>query len=175
MGEDRERHESTFGLAMAVSTLLTLAALAASPAPAPDAEAIVRETVRTLASERAGLTAFHHHFDYDEYGPAHHKTLVEDSGYLRKDGALVEVRLYSHVANGAAASSADLAKLQATLDKQLPADDYVLPLDDAALADYRFSVANCDECASTTIAIAFTSVKRDPDHGDGVVEIDAAT
>jgi hypothetical protein len=154
-----------------------IAALGATAAPRADATEVVTETVRELAAERHGLTAFRFHYDYHEYGPAHNKTLVENSMHLRNDGTLVKVRLLNRTSNGAAASHDELAKQQAELDKRLPDEDYRLPLTTDALGEYRFSYAQmpCTACPEGSVLIAFVSRVRDDGHGDGTMTIDAAT
>ncbi|MBV8147452.1 MAG: hypothetical protein JO092_00005 [Candidatus Eremiobacteraeota bacterium] len=153
------------------------ATLSASAAPQADAAAIVTEAMRELAAERRGVTAFRLRYDYREYGPAHRKTLVEDSMHLRNEGALVKVRLLSRTSNGAAASRDELAKQQAELDKRLPDEDYRLPLTLDALNEYRFSYAQapCDRCPQGSVAIAFVSRVRDDGHGDGTLEVEPAS
>ncbi|HTX58347.1 MAG TPA: hypothetical protein VMH02_01635 [Verrucomicrobiae bacterium] len=159
----------------ALPAFLALPALLAANAPA-GADAVIRQAVAMLASERAGLTAFHQHYSYVEYGPGHHETIVEESGRLRQDGRPIAVRLYSRVTNGKSASAADLAAAQSQLDKQLPAEDYRLPVTLDALSEYRFAPsASCGGCAAGAISIDFTSLVRDADHGDGTAIIDSVT
>ncbi len=173
MGDRGQGHSGFIVRVLMVSSLASL--LGATAEPAPDARAVVRGAVRVLASERAGFVALHQHYAYEEYGPAHHKTLVEDFGRLYKDGTLIAVRIYSKNSNGSVASADDLAKQQSELDKKLPEEDYQLPLTDAALADYRFDLSLCSECAPGSVAVTFVSLKRDPDHGDGTVVVDEAS
>lgn len=158
------------------SLLLAVALLGAGPPGAePSARDVMLAAVRSLAQDRHGLVAFHWHYDYVEKAPAHSKTEVVDSGRLRKDGRLIAVRLYSQVSNGKTASASDLANAQAALDKQLPPDDYKLPLDEATLADYQFatSAAACDRCNDGDVRVEFTSIVRDGDHADGSAIVDA--
>jgi hypothetical protein len=154
--------------------VVVLAALAATAAPQPDAAATVADAVRVLAAERHGVTSFLFHYNYREYGPAHNKTLVEDSMRLRNDGALVSVRLLSRFSNGVAASREEIAKRQADLDKHVPDEDYRLPLTREALSEYRFSYARtpCAACPPGSVIIAFVSRVRDDGHADGIVAID---
>jgi hypothetical protein len=155
----------------AVAVLAAQSATAAPQAGAADAAA---EAVRELAAERHGVTSFRFHYDYNEYGPAHKKTLVENSIELRNDGTLVKVRLLSRTSNGLAASSEELAKAQADLDKHLPDEDYRLPLTRDMLGEYRFSYAQtpCAGCPVGSVVIAFVSRVRDDGHGDGTMAID---
>jgi hypothetical protein len=151
-----------------------LAAVAATAEPETEAGTMAADAVRVLAAERRGVTSFRFHYDYHEYGPAHNKTLVEVSLRLRDDGKLVKVRLLSRSSNGLPVSGADLAKQQAELDKELPDEDYRLPLSPDALGEYRFSYAQtpCARCPQGSVAIAFVSRVRDDGHGDGVMAID---
>jgi hypothetical protein len=137
----------------------------------------VSEAIHALSAERSGVTAFHRHYAYEEHGPGHEKTLVVDSIRVRDGGKLVAIRLLDQISDGNAATPDELARLQAGIDKQLPADDYALPLTPAALSGYRFDVSNatCASCPAGSTAIAFTSASRDPSHGDGVVFVDEAT
>ena len=96
-------------------------------------------------------------------------------GLLRDGNRAIAVKIYSRTANGATASADDLAKAQADADKSLATDDYVLPLREDRLADYRIANATCDQCAAGSQAIRFTSLKRDQSHGDGTIVLDSAT
>lgn len=157
---------------------VVLAAASATPAPAqPSAAEAVAAAVRVLAAERHGVIAFRLRYDYREYGPAHNKTVVEDSLRLQDNGVLVRVRLLSSVSNGNAASHDDLARKQGQLDKHLPDEDYRLPLQSEALRDYRFAYADsgCSGCPAGTVAIAFTSLVRDDGHADGTLAIDSGS
>jgi hypothetical protein len=154
-----------------------LAALNGTAAPEPDAAGVAAEAVRELAAERRGVTAFLFHYDYHEYGPAHNKTLVENSMRLRSDGTLVHVRLLSSISNGTAASRDQIAKQQTNLDKHPPDEDYRLPLTVDALRDYRFSYAQvpCARCPEGSVSISFVSKDRDVDHADGTMALDPVT
>jgi hypothetical protein len=154
-----------FGLALAVG----------ASAPPPDASTIVLDAVRTLTAERHGVTAFDVRYTYEERGPGHDKTSEVDEIRLRDDGRLAAVRILRELNDGNAVSSGDLAKDQAQIDKQLPPDDYALPLASDALAEYRFAPGACTECPAGSEVIAFTSLKRDDDHGDGLMAVDLAT
>ncbi len=153
---------------------VVLVATSATTAPAQsNAAETVAEAARLLAAERLGVTAYRLHYDYREYGPAHNKTVVEDSLRLRNNGLLVRVRLLSSVSNGNVASHDDLAQKQSQLDKHLPDEDYRLPVESDALRDYRFSyAASCAGCPAGSTAILFTSIVRDNGHGDGTLAID---
>jgi hypothetical protein len=70
----------------------------------------------------------------------------------------------------------DIAKEQADLDKTAPSEDYLLPVTEAALAEYRFGApARCDGCDDGVVDVPFTSLKRDDSHGDGALRIDERT
>lgn len=158
------------------AALCIAAALAAAAAsPGPDAAAIASDATRTLAAERHGVTAYVVHYSYEERGPAHLKTNGSDELRVRQNGNLVAIKILSEQSNGNPASSPDVAKDQAKMDRQLPSDDYVLPLTAQGLADYKFGNAACTECPSGSEAIAFTSLKRDDEHGDGIAAVDLAS
>jgi hypothetical protein len=158
--------------ATAAAALVLAAAVPSAGPPVPDA---IAQAVRALAAERRGVTAFHRHYAYEERGPGHDKTLVVDSIRVRENGRLAAVRLLDRIENGKPDSPEALAKAQADADKQLPGEDFRLPLAAEALSDYRFEVLPvCEGCAAGSVAIAFTSVVRDASHGDGTVTIDAA-
>jgi hypothetical protein len=110
-----------------------------------------------------------------EFGPGHNVTVDADAGWLRDDGRLVSIRIYRQTKNGKPASDAELASLQAGVDKTPPGDDYVLPLTRAGMADYTFDSAPCPKCPSSQVAISFSSKKRDGDHGDGTIVVDGAS
>ena len=130
--------------------------------------------VRTLASERAGFTAFHRRVNAQERAPGHNASLEIQAGLLRDGDRAVAVKIYSRVANGTAATADDLAKAQADADKN-PDVGYLLPLRADEIADYRIQNAPCDRCAPGNVAIAFVSLKRDAGHGDGTLVIEGAT
>jgi hypothetical protein len=163
--------------ALAALLLGPRASGAAPAATADDSSAAnsLLAAVRTLSSERAGFTAFHRHVDAQQRAPGHNASLDVQAGLLRDGNSVIAVKLYSRTANGATASADDLAKAQADADKSLATNDYVLPLREDRLADYRVANATCDQCAAGSQAIRFTSIKRDPSHGDGTVVIDSTT
>lgn len=159
-----------------VSAATALRALATpTDAPQPNAQAELSAAVRTLASERAGFTVFHRHVDAQQRAPGHNASLDEQSAFLREGDRTISVKVYTRVANGANASAGDLAKAQTDDEKSLPDDNYVLPLREDRVADYRIESAPCDRCDAGTIAIRFTSLKRDPSHGDGTMIVETAT
>ncbi len=153
-----------------VAALVTL--LAASPAPSGPA-ARVYGAVAALAAQRHGTIAFDLQTSYVERGPGHDVTRETEQRRLTQDGRLVAIRLVRAVENGRVASAADLAKRQADLDQHLPAADYRLPVDAGELSEYRFADAACDGCAAGQTAVAFTSLQRDDEHGDGTMVFDA--
>jgi hypothetical protein len=159
---------------MAAPVLLVTLAAAAQPA---DPTSVVRAAVQVLKTERQGVIAFHHVYNFQEHGPGHNKTEVNESLRLSNDGQLVAVRILREVSNGNVADAQALAKLQSDADKNPPTDDYRLPLSDEALQEYRFQVpaTPCADCPAGSTAIQFTSVKRDTDHADGTIVIDNAS
>lgn len=161
----------------ATLVLALLALGAAAPATDSGAASAVRQAVAILDAERHGVTAFHRHYAYTEHGPGHTKTQLVDSIRVRDGSRLVAVRLLAQVSDGKAASPAELAKLQADIEKQFPPEDYELPLATPELAEYRFDVSNapCNKCPAGSIAIAFTSLQRDDSHGDGIMTIDGSS
>jgi hypothetical protein len=170
------RHSRSFA---AFGVAIGLAASPASSAPtsavAPDAPAILQGAVRTLASERQGLTAFHRHVDSEQRAPGHDASLDVQAGLLRDGDRIIAARIYSQVANGKPASSDELAKAQADSDTKLQSDDYWLPLREDQIADYRIESGTCDQCPPGSVAVRFTSLKRDESHGDGTIVVDASS
>jgi hypothetical protein len=165
----------TLWVSIAVVLLLGPRALCAASADDSNAANALLAAVRTLASERTGFTAYHRHVDAQQRAPGHNASLDVQAGFLRDGDRVIAVKIYSRVANGAPASADDLAKAQADADKTLANDDYVLPLSEDRMADYRIANATCDQCAAGSQAIRFTSLKRDQSHGDGIVVIDSET
>ena len=154
----------------------SLAAAASAPTPgraSGDAPAALRDAVSTLASQRHGVIAFARHYVYDQRAPAHNKSIVADSARIRRDGTIVAAKLYRQTVDGTASTPDEIAKEQAELSKDLPDEDYTLPLTAAALGDYDFGTpAPCSGCDDGVVAVSFTSRKRDDDHGDGMAYVD---
>ena len=139
-----------------------LAALAAAGAsPAPDAGTLAEDAARTLAAARHGVTAFSLAYRYTERGPAHNVERSSSAVVLRDDGAVIKVRTFGDDSN----------------KPTYVEDDYHLPIETKYLEDYRFTAgtARCDACSSGADAVDFTSLKRDDEHGDGTMWIDAST
>jgi len=157
--------------------LLALATAGATQPAPPDAASVAASVVRALDAQLRGVIAFRLRYTFEERGPGHDKTAAVDSMRLLKDGELIAVRLLREVQNGKTVSATDLANDQAKVDKQLPTDDYRLPITPDALKEYQFaySQAPCDACPAGSVQIAFTSLKRDTDHGDGIAVVDRAT
>lgn len=154
---------------------LTGAAPRGTPAPSPDPEAaaVVAAAARTLAAERTGIVALHRHIAAQQHAPAHDGSLDEQAGLLRDGNHVIAVRVYATQSGGA--SGQTLVKAQADAEKNLPDDDYQLPVRAEFLGDYTFATAPCEGCASGSAAVRFTSLKRDATHGDGIAVIDTAT
>jgi hypothetical protein len=167
-------YRSLTALAVAFGLLTSPPSSAATPAAEPAVSSALREAIRTLASERQGVTAFHRHVDAEQHAPGHDASLDVQSGLLRDGDRVVAVRIYSQVANGKTASSEDLVKAQGDADKNLPGNDYLLPLHEDQLSDYRIDSGTCDQCPAGSVAIHFTSLKRDESHGDGTMVVDAS-
>jgi hypothetical protein len=158
----------------AILCLVATVMLGAAPAP-PDAPAMAADAVRTLVAEQHGIVGFKQVYTYQERGPGHNTTRETDELDLESDGRLVGIEILRQESNGNVASPDDVAKEQARVNAQLPADDYILPLAAANLADYRFAPATCTQCPAGAAAVAFTSLKRDDDHGDGIMVTDLAS
>lgn len=136
-----------------------VAALGASPAPAGGT--LVEDAARTLAAGRHGVTAFSLAYRYTEHGPAHNVDRSARAIVLRDDGAVVKVRTFGDDSN----------------KPTYVEDDYHLPIETKYLTEYRFTngTAACDRCPSGAIAVDFTSLKRDDEHGDGTMWIDGSS
>jgi hypothetical protein len=147
--------------------------LAETSGAAPPA---LRAAATALATERHGVIAFARHYVYDQRAPAHNKLIVADSARIRRDGAIVAVKLYTQTVDGTASSAGEIAKEQADIDKDLPDEDYILPLVPDTLGDYSFgSPAPCAGCDDGVVAVPFTSRKRDDSHGDGTAYVNDRT
>jgi hypothetical protein len=159
---------------LAAAASLAAAAGVTSPARASgDAPPALRDAVATLAAERHGVVAFARHYVYDQRAPAHNKSIVADSARMRRDGTIVAAKLYRQTVDGTASAPDEIAKEQAELNKELPDEDYTLPLTAAALGDYEFgSPSACAGCDDGVVSVSFTSRKRDDDHGDGTAFVD---
>jgi hypothetical protein len=147
--------------------------LAVAATPAPDATNLVAAALQTLATEQRGVVGFRQTYHYEERGPAHDVSREVDEWRVTRDGRLVSVRIEREITNGQAVSNEQLARDQAAADKQLPAEDYRLPLTPEAVTEYRLEPASCTACAPGSQAVAFTSLRRDGDHADGVMIVDA--
>jgi hypothetical protein len=139
----------------------------------PDVPVALRTAVKTLAAEQRGITAFHRHVLSDQRAPGHNERIEVESARLRQDGHVVAVRLYHRTVNGVATTTDELAKKQAAIDKDIPGDDYRLPVTEDSFAEYRFGAStHCGGCDDGVLAIPFTSVKRDDNHCDGTIYVD---
>jgi len=141
--------------------LALLAAVAAiGAAPALDPGAVAGDAARTLAAQRHGATAFWLEYRYTEHGPAHNVDRSSRAMVLREDGAEVKMRTFG-----------DHANKPTNVE-----DDYHLPIETKYLPEYRFtaSSAACDRCIAGAIAVDFTSVRRDDEHGDGTMWMDGS-
>ncbi len=119
------------------------------------------------------MVAFARHYVYDQRAPAHNKSIVADSARIRRDGTIVAAKLYRQTVDGTASAPDEIAKEQAELNKELPDEDYTLPLTAVALGDYAFgSPSACSGCDDGVVSVSFTSRKRDDDHGDGTAFVD---
>jgi hypothetical protein len=163
----------------AVVSALALCCIVAPPAvAASDGEvpAVLRSAVKTLAAERHGIISYHRHFTSDRRAPGNNQRSATESARLVQDGHTVNVKLYARSTDGVAATAEDLAARQAALEKNLPGDDYTLPVTEKLLADFHFGTpAACAGCDHGVVAIPFTSLKRDDNHGDGTVYVDGNT
>ncbi len=147
--------------------------LAAIASPEPEVPVVLRTAVKALAEQRHGITVLHREYASDLHAPGRNEHTDVVSARVRQDGRIVAVRLYRKTVNGAAVAADELAKEQAALDKKPPNDEYRLPFSEESLAEYRFGPpAACTGCESGVVAIPFTSLKRDDDHGDGTVYVD---
>ncbi|MBV8116906.1 MAG: hypothetical protein JOZ01_02945, partial [Candidatus Eremiobacteraeota bacterium] len=98
---------------LGIATLLLLAQAGATPtSPDAGAESALRDAVRTLATERQGVSAFHRHVVGQQRAPGHDKSLDLQSGLLRDGDSVIAVKVYSQITNGKTASANDLAKAQ---------------------------------------------------------------
>ena len=164
----------TFSTSLACIASLAMLGSSAASATAGDPAATVAGAVRTLSAQRHGIIAFDVLYAYREHGPGHNTSREVDEIRLRNDGRLIALRILREVKDGKATAQSELAKEQAAANEHLPGDDYRLPVTAEALADYRFTTAPCAPCSPGVEAIAFTSLKRDDDHGDGMVFVDTA-
>lgn len=164
------------GLTVALAATLWLSTPRADGAPtaspAPDPAAIVADAAGSLAAERSGVVVLHRHIAGQQHAPGHDATFDEQSGVLRDGDRVVAVRVYSRTSNGV---GDELAKAQADADKNLPDDTFQLPLREDRLAEYKFENEPCDTCPAGSVAVRFTSLKRDETHGDGVAVVDTAS
>jgi hypothetical protein len=158
-------------LGVATGLLLTLPR-GVTAAVEPDVPNVLREAVRTLATERQGFTAFHRHADSEQRAPGHNASLDVQSGLVREGDRVVAIRIYGQITNGKTSSADDLAKAQADADQKLSNEDYWLPLREDQIADYKIGSGTCGQCSPGYVAIAFTSLKRDENHGDGTMVVD---
>jgi len=165
---------ATLWVTSGVAAIATLGATVAPPTPTQPS-AVAEDALRTLTAERHGVIAVHESYSYREYGPAHNQTREVDSLRLHGDGRPIAVHLLAELSDGRAVSADQLSKDQREIDKHPPPEDYTLPLTSDALPQYRFTTSSCNSCPAGSSAIAFTSLKRDTDHGDGIMVVDTAT
>ena len=138
-----------------------LAAAAAGASPAPDAGTLAAEAARLLAAQRAGITGFSLAYRYTERQPLRTTDWSARAFVLRQGSSIVTIRV------------AGTAPGKPTFVE----DDYKLPIEAATIAQYRFAAGTraCTSCGGAAIAIDFTSLVRDDEHGDGTMWIDAAS
>jgi hypothetical protein len=69
--------------------------------------------------------------------------------------------------------TADAASTKPTLVE----DDYRLPVETKNLAEYRFAAGTeaCAQCPAGAVAVSFVSLRRDDEHGDGTMWLDAGS
>lgn len=129
--------------------------------PALDAGSLAAGAAQLLAAQRHGVIAFSLAYRYEEHGPAHNVDRSASAAVVRDDGATVTMR-----ASGDPAAKPTLVE-----------DDYRLPIDTKYLPEYRFAAgsASCGGCAPGAIAVDFTSLRRDDEHGDGTMWIDGSS
>lgn len=139
--------------------LAFLAALVlVAAAPVTDAETLAGDAARALGAGRHGVTAFWLAYRYTEHGPAHNVDRSSSAMVLRDGGSVVKMRTFGGDTN----------------KPTYVEDDYRLPIETKYLAEYRFATgtAACDRCSAGAVAVDFTSLKRDDEHGDGTMWID---
>ncbi len=158
-------------LALALAGMLAPRAGAASDADVP---ASVRTAVGSLDdAQRRGTVGYHRHLVTDQRAPGRNQHVEVETGRIRHDGHIVAVKIYRRTVDGVAVSAEEIAKLQAELDKHPPDDDYRLPVKRDLLEEYRFGApVACPACAEGLVALPFTSLKRDDNHGDGTIVVD---
>lgn len=154
------------------------ASLDARSSPSPVATGtIVERAAAAYSTSVQGVIGMQRHFStVISGGPIHH-TEVSDSGLLLNDGAFVRIKYYRVVRDGKSFSTHEIVEreTQANRDWGLGKVFFKEPYDRRFIADYHFAdVAQCVGCANGTVAVRFTSLIHDAQHGSGTMWINTS-
>jgi hypothetical protein len=160
------------GIGLVVSLLMQGTASAAEPV-----STLVRKAVAQYAADNRGDLAFSRHLAFSLHvGPMAHDVRNE-IGVLMHDGAYMRVRYYSAATNGKTEDDSELRRQEETANGDLAGGRgfFKRPVDPHYTADYRFDSAACAECTAGEVAVAFTSLVHDRQHGSGTMVLDETT
>jgi hypothetical protein len=122
----------------------------------PTPAAIVQRAAQTYADQSRGVVAFRTHVTVRSAQRLLPQDQVDDAWFVLEDG---RVARSGGDPNGPAAAEAAAHQ----------------PYDLRYVAEYAFASAPCAGCAAGAVAVAYTGVSHDAQHGRGVLVIDTRT
>jgi hypothetical protein len=147
-------------------TPLVFAAVLALGIDLADGAAAARAVAEEYAAVTRGLATFLVTTLADVRGGPMHSVENSFTVYLSEDGATRQKRVVRDVKNGKPLAQRDLDLLSAATDGPLSRFGMRAPWNPAAIGEYRFATP---QVAGDLIRIDFTSLVRDPAHGDGTI------
>ena len=135
----------------------------------------VRKAMESYEAGLHGIVGMQRHFTtVVDAGIARH-TEESDSGLLIQNGVFREAHYYKIARDGKTFTPQQIADRDAQTNKGWAAGKIFFkePYDARFFEDYQFTAASPCNCGSNTIAIAFSSSRRDDQHGSGMMWIDA--
>ncbi len=153
---------------------MTLPAPGAPGSPMPS---IVERAAAWNRADLGGVIVHQRHITVAvSAGPAHYSE-QNDAAVMMQDGQYTVVRYLRVVKEGKTLGQADLAQRDSdnARDLQRGAAFFKQPYDARYLRDYSYTVPGECQCASGEMLVAFQSLTRDDQHGDGTMRIDSTT
>jgi hypothetical protein len=182
----RNRGLSAVRRSTAIIARVTVAALALAGlwlvssrplAAQDDTPPIVRHAVAAYTAELHGNLAFSRHLSFELHVGPMTRLVRNEVGILMHDGSYIRTKYYSGESNGKVDSDADLRREEDRANSDLASGRgfFKRPVDTRYMADYRFEPAACETCPRGAEGVKFTSVVRDAQHGDGLMQIRKAS
>jgi hypothetical protein len=130
---------------------------------------IVQRAISAYEANLRGIVGMQRHFStLIDAGIVKHSE-VSDSAILFKDGVFEKLHYYRIIEDGKEFSETQLSDRDKQSSQGWSSGKVFFkePYDRRFSDDYAFSVPACTECATGTVAVNFTSEKRDAQHGAG--------